>query len=634
MAPKASGWIKPFELFIKDLRIVSKEGGKRDDRGTLFSLWESQRRFLQQMAEGLDDGIRIFYFLKGRQLGITTVSLAIDVFWLAMHPDTIGAMVTDTEANREKNRAVMRSYIQSFPPGYFGDDFYILKGRDNIKSMAFSNGSRMDFKVAGTKRKSSAWAEGEGYMLAHLTEIANFADSDGLSSFEESFAQTNPNRLFIYESTAKGVNNPWYDRWMGGISDPLTKRSYFLGWWSGDNNRIERGDPRYVEYGKKQRASEEREQMNAVKTLYDYDISQEQLAWYRWKEATTSGPDSMMFVQNNPWTADNAFVMTGFSFFPIRQLGRDLKRLFEEPNNYQFSAYRYELGTSFFDMRLEYVSEDYNAIELKVWEEPVEDGRYVIGFDPAWGRNPHKDSHCIEVWRCFADVLVQVAEYKTHDVEVKRAVWVLAHLAGAYRDCIINVELSGPGRMVIPELESMRSQLRTEINAERIRSTGWEDALSWARWYLYHRPDSIGSGYLNCFEMTWRTKSVLMHQMKGEYITNDLVIMSDQLLKEMQNVRVEGDQIGAPESRSEDCKDDTVFASALAIRAWLDWRRPEMMAHGLTRQRVIDEAQGNVDLVTKRMNNVVYRFLQTMEEQAQEPEIDPTPPWRLERGLH
>jgi hypothetical protein len=633
---RESGWIRPFQDFVKDLRIKSKEGGPGDRSGTSLVLWESQKRFLRYLAEGLDDGIRIFFFLKSRQLGVTTLSVAIDVFWLAVHPNTIGALVTENEQNRDVNRARIRAYIESFPPGYFGDEFYIIKGKDNVKSMSFSNGSRIDFKVAGTRSKGSAWAEGEGYTLAHLTEIASYASSDALSSFEESFAQTNPNRLYIYESTAKGVGNVWHQRWKSGFDDPLTKRSHFMGWWSSDVNTVQRNDPRFAEYGRAPRTREERDLITAVKSEYDFDVTPEQVAWYRWRRATTSGEDGMMFEQNQPWTASQSFVLTGFSFFQTREITKKINFIYDNPEQYAYVPYHYELGSIFTDMKLRPVEskdpiEVDRLTELRVWEEPVEGGRYVIGYDPAWGRTDHKDRNSIQVWRCFADCMVQVAEYATSQVELKRCAWVLFHLAGAYRDCIINVELDGAGRTILMEFDTLRGMLQSGAYADRVRTRDWEDALGWARWYLYHRADSIGAGYLNCFQSSYSNKRDILHQMQGAFATNELVINSTHLLREMHGVIVDGTTIGAPESSAEDSKDDRVMATALAVRAWINWRRPEMLSLGLTRAMVMAEESGETSKVTSRMNSMVRRFMQTQEERAMQQAELPT--WREERGL-
>lgn len=628
MAVKSSKWLKLFQDFVGDIRISSKESTSLDERGAPLELWESQRRFIQEVGTGLDNNIHKFYCLKSRQLGVTTVSLAIDVFWLALHPNIIGCLVTDTEKNREANRMLLEKYVESFPDGYFGDTFKIV--RSNRQMLQFSNGARLDLLVAGTKDKGTSWGEGVGYAFGHLTEVAAYGSAEGLKSLEEGFAQTNPNRLFIYESTAKGFNH-WRTRYIDGLNDPLTARSFFVGWWAGDTNIISKKDPRFLQHGLHPPDFDEKEMIEEVRQEYGHKITAEQLAWIRWK-TESAGAEAALLDQNQPWTAEQAFVQTGYSFFQTRVITSDMKKL--EENNVTYRAYRYIVDGDFFNFRMLELKPGIDSpddIELKVWEEPIDGAKYVIGMDPAYGRNDHKDHHVISVWRCFADKLVQVAEYCTADVEAKHAAWVLFHLSSAYKDCLVNPEVGGPGALVLGEFDHLRQLLSSEMNASRVQARDWEDAGSHARMYLYKRPDSMGAGYVLGFATTWSTQSVLMHQLRGSYVSNELDIKSRELLREMSLVIVDDGHIGAPESRDENCKDDRVFAMAFAVRAWRDWTRKEMMAQGMTYEAVMSMEREETAPVARSVNRIVYNYLRTMDEKANE-EVDPEP-WRTEYGL-
>lgn len=70
------GWADRFEKWCSHLRIDSKEEGIVPLR-----LNGCQRYFVREVGEGIDRGIRHFTVLKGRQLGITTVAIALDIFW-------------------------------------------------------------------------------------------------------------------------------------------------------------------------------------------------------------------------------------------------------------------------------------------------------------------------------------------------------------------------------------------------------------------------------------------------------------------------------------------------------------------------------------------------------------------------
>jgi hypothetical protein len=635
---KPSKYLGAFRKFIADIRIKSKEIHSTDPRGVPLRLWTSQRRFVDEIGQGFDNGIHKFNCLKSRQLGATTVSLAIDVFWLAVHDNLIGTIVSDNEDNRNKNRSTIKSYIESFEDGYFGSRFEIVT--DNRSMMQFSNGSRVDFKIAGVRKKSLAWAEGEGYVLLHLTELAKYADPEGVKSLEEGMAQTNPFRLMMCESTAMGYNH-WRDRWISGQNKVYTERSFFLGWWSNDMNRIERDDPRFKQFGRYAPIGEERAKIANVKVLYDFEITQEQLAWIRWKESD-AGAEQDLLSQNQPWTSDDAFVQTGRSFFQIGIINKDAKDIMDrgkaDPNNspYRFNAYIYDFEGDFFSFRMDQLSftgDNLDLVQLKVWEEPVRGARYVVGCDPAWGRNDHKDGSAILVWRCFADRLVQVAEFHANDVDLRHVTWVLFHLGAAYGDAMLNVELAGPGRAIMLEFKALRELLAASMNRTIVMEREWTDAAANARWFLDHKADSLGSGFQYNMKESFESQRELMHGFRSSYIGKELVIKSLKLLSEMTRVVIdESGHIGAPESSNEEVKDDRVYAGALARRAWWDWVKPDMVARGLTYDRVLKEESGEATATPRLVESLVKRFLA-----RQEAEANKEPPrgsqWHQDQGL-
>jgi hypothetical protein len=110
-----------------------------------------------------------------------------------------------------------------------------------------------------------------------------------------------------------------------------------------------------------------------------------------------------------------------------------------------------------------YPAANNRSIELKVWEEPEEGSVYVVAVDPAYGANEHNDRSAIEIFKCYADGIDQVAEYASPLVRTDQFAWVIAMLMGWY-GCGDNevryiLEINGPGSAVFNELKSLRRQV-------------------------------------------------------------------------------------------------------------------------------------------------------------------------------
>ena len=106
---KASRWLNLFETVAKDVRIQSKEIITDDPRGAPLVLWESQRRFLCEVGNGLDKGIHKHNCLKSRQLGV------------CLHPDTKVLTADLTWARIEDLRPGTEIVsVDEYPPGGVG----------------------------------------------------------------------------------------------------------------------------------------------------------------------------------------------------------------------------------------------------------------------------------------------------------------------------------------------------------------------------------------------------------------------------------------------------------------------------------------------------------------------------------
>jgi hypothetical protein len=113
-------------------------------------------------------------------------------------------------------------------------------------------------------------------------------------------------------------------------------------------------------------------------------------------------------------------------------------------------------------------------------------------------------------------------------------------------------------------------------------AAGLDDVFSSVKWYLYHRPDSLGAGYVYGWKTTLENKMTIMNQLRDSYTLRMVTVRSIPLLKEMERVTQKGSDISAEGS----AKDDLVIASALAIKAWTDWVRNPLISSGQTWETV------------------------------------------------
>ncbi len=560
---------KKFYNFCNYLKIESKEQGMITLGNTLLG---TQTYVMDEVAKGLQDNVHFFVVLKGRQLGITTISLAMDLYWHFLNPGMQGTLTTDTEENREQFRSTLQMYMDGLPKEY-----KIPLMSHNRNQMVLKNRSRMFYQVAGTRSKGTL-GRGKGITFLHGTETSSWGDEEGLASLLASLAETNPLRYYMFESTARGFNM-FHDMWVTA-KKARTQRAIFCGWW---RNQLYSADPDsdvYKVYWDGKLSAEEKEWTREIKKIYNYEINSRQMAWWRWKLHEGLKDEGMMY-QEFPPTEDYAFVMTGSSFFSTARCTDAMK----EAKLINASYYRFSMGANFQDTEL--LKSSARLATMTIWEEPVSTAYYVIGADPAYGSSDWADRFCIQVYRCYADGLDQVAEFCTSELNTFQFAWVIAYLAGAYRNSTLNLEVNGPGQAVINELRNLKRQASAMPERD---GRAMHDVLGNMQHYLWRRNDSMG-GMSNSigWVTTHSSKERMLNYFKDYFERNMCKVYSTELLDEMKGIVREDGTIAAY-GRG---KDDRVIASALACAAYAEQVQPRLIAQRIT--RVQKESQDNLD---------------------------------------
>lgn len=577
--------LKQFYAFCSQLRIETKEEGlKRMD-----TLLGSQTYVMDEMAKGLSEGVHFFVILKGRQLGITTISLALDLYWHFIHKGLQGTLTTDTEENRDMFRSTLAMYMDGLPKEY-----KIPLVAHNRNQLSLRNRSRLFYQVAGLRAKGSL-GRGKAITYLHGTETSSWGDEEGLASLLASLAETNPNRLYTFESTARGFNM-FHDMYVTA-KKARTQRAIFCGWWRNQYYSAAADSDIYKVYWDGKLTPEEKEWTRDIKKLYDFEINSRQMAWWRWKLHEGIKDDSLMY-QEFPPTEDYAFVMTGTSFFSNARCTDAIKVAKKLTPEY----FRYTMGGNFTDTEVLRSTE--RLATLLVYEQPIDTAYYVIGADPAYGSSDWADRFCIQVFRVYADHLEQVAEFATPEMNTYQFAWVIAHLAGAYKNSTLNLEVNGPGQAVINELRNLRRQAAS-MGGKAGRDL--MDVLGSMSNYIWRRNDTLGGpsnsiGWLT----TSATKERMLSYFKDYFERGMLSVRSLELIDEMKTIIRDGGSIEASGRN----KDDRVIAAALAVAAYAEQVQPRLIQNRITRD--VSKKQEDKTPEQVAMNRNVSNYLKNI----------------------
>jgi len=400
--------------------------------------------------------------------------------------------------------------------------------------------------------------------------------------------------MFFFESTARGFND-FHAMWEQAKA-AHTQEAIFIGWWRDERNRVARGSRVHDVYWDGLITGEEREWVSEVEQVYGYKIDDEQIAWWRLQREENYA-DLRLLYQEFPPTENYAFIMTGARWFPLDNLNALRRIAATRP----FESYRYLIGSNASTTTIHKTNAE-NA-ELKIWRGWEPGGVYAIGADPAYGSNDWKDAYCLQVLRCYADGVEQVAEYRSTDCTTYGFAWIICHLAGYYRGAHLCLEITGPGQAVNQEI--MRLQGSGEVRSNDKGEASIFSFPSNVQHYLYRRPDSLGGG---ASAMHWQATSAnklrMMSDLRDVMKREMADISSVPMIEECNKVEIEDGVIGAPGRE----KDDRVVAFGLAIRSWMDMLYESLCANMITKKRVtLDRQQGSVSRNTT--TDAVQSFL-------------------------
>ena len=557
-----------------------------------FEFLGSQKYLLDEIEEGLNRGVTTFVILKNRQAGVSTFFLALDLFEAFEHPGTIGIFATHDEGSRDQFRNQIEVFLTGLPKSH-----KIEYETNNRLMLVLKNLSMFRYLVAGTRTTTNKLGRSGGCNYAHCTETAFWGSADDIAAMMQTFSEIYPHRKYFFESTANGFNH--YEEMWRIAQDSPAQKAIFIGWWRDERNEFGENHPLYLQYMpdgvKTPLTAYERRKIREVKEQYGIQITAGQIAWYRFHLETKCSNDQSMMDQEMPWTADDAFIASGGSFFATQTLTDASK----EAKQHLCMPFVFKIDNDFLNTQLSRITEPRRA-ELKIWEMPVSGAKYVIGADPIFGSDAHRDNGVISVGRCYGDCIVQVAEYVSPKISAAQFAWVIAYLSGLYDDVILVLEMTGPGSVVFDELKMLKQNLARITPG---MGNGMQNCLRHMKDFLYKRSDSLGGSFLLQWKSSYELRTQLLTKFRDGITEKRLRVRSMHAIEEMRYMTIDEGYIGVPSNK----QDDRVFGLALMYWGWDKRVRPRMSRQ--SGMNIVESSKRDAQVDPAKISEMAQRFL-------------------------
>jgi hypothetical protein len=359
---------------------------------------------------------------KARQIGFSTVTQGLLIQRTTQHANQRALVVAQDKDTAGSLFQIGELMYQHLPPS---EELAIkprIANRGRRKELYFGEPSR-DERDAGNIGINSRYTvdtaneaeagRGQTYTAIHASEVAFWVDIETKLLGLLSAVPNDPETLVVLESTANG-NNFFRDLWDQAVDGQNGYIPFFSAWHDDPGYRrpfLDAEDRADFEgqvgegpYGEDEPMLQER-----------FGLDLEQLHWRRWKlDQPDMGGDLRKFRQEYPSYADEAFISTGHQVFDQRRVQTIVNRCLTVTDQLAEEGILRASGTTMRRGRhgmvevptgAEWVARADSGLGARypfwrVWEQPSEEGRYIVVADPAEGEEVERgesDFHGIQV---------------------------------------------------------------------------------------------------------------------------------------------------------------------------------------------------------------------------------------------
>lgn len=351
--------------------------------------------------------------LKGRQLGMSTLILALMFMDTVNHPNTSSVVVAHDADSTIELFSKIQVFYENLPDHKKPHNKYANRREFDWDEI----GSRFFVGTAGSKD----FGRSRTINNLHASEVPFWPDTAGNLMVGLLQAVPESGNVFM-ESTANGLGNYFHGEWVSATDGTGVFQPRFFEWYK---------NPEYV----REVPDDFEPYEDEIALAQRYELSDQQLMFRRYKMREIKEK----FPQEYPMSAEEAFLVSGSPYFHRDSLSEMLLECkVSDP-----IAVRDAIPERFDRLR-----KLVNAGKLVIYELPVAGEKYVVGADTAEGLDADgqhdfdsADVLSVSDWEQVAHLHGQ---WDTHEYGL-----ILAELGEFYNMALVGVERNNHGHAVL-----------------------------------------------------------------------------------------------------------------------------------------------------------------------------------------
>lgn len=395
-----------------------------------------QKIIIAKVLDDLENKRPIRYIiLKARKEGVSTLVEAMIYWWTATHKNVKSKIVAQDQATAEELFAMFKRYHENSLPLFKPTAKYSTR-TDVTFDRDDGTGLKSEIDVASAKTTSTG--RGQTIQWVHGSEVAFWNDGDEIMSGLLQAVPSVANTGIFLESTANGMGDFFHKTWQAAKAGNSVFKPLFFSWLD---------FPDYKAPVPENFKPTDDEQ----KIMAEYGASAEQICWRREKMKEFAN-DPNKFYQEYPISDIEAFLSSGQSRFNIGILVKMAEKAYE-PKNYDLLEEKTTNKDNVFEKQMQLTA--FRLVEvpkspLKVWKQPVQGRKYVIGADVAEGIGGDFSVATI----MDIENTETVARWRG-DVEPAEFGEVLEQLGRYYNRALVACEINNHGLTTVQRLRDM-----------------------------------------------------------------------------------------------------------------------------------------------------------------------------------